>query len=91
MSTTHKTTLLSNESKATKESFLKTIYKTGWLQGIKDELKKVSWTSKDELKKSTKIVLASTFFVGLGIYCVDLTIRQCLEGFHVLARFIFGA
>lgn len=91
MSTVQKTTLLvDTETKKAKTS-LKTLLKAGWLQSVKDELKRVSWTSKEELQRSTKIVIGSTLFIGFAIYCVDLVIRHCIDGFHVLARLIFGA
>ena len=35
------------------------------------EMKKVVWTPKDELKKSSKIVLATVVAVGLAIAIVD--------------------
>jgi len=35
------------------------------------EMKKVVWTPKDELKKSTKLVLATVVAVGLAIAVVD--------------------
>ena len=35
------------------------------------EMKKVVWTPKDELKKSTKLVLAAVVAVGLSIAVVD--------------------
>ena len=35
------------------------------------EMKKVVWTPKDELKKSTKIVLATVIAIGLSIAVVD--------------------
>lgn len=88
MSVTQETTLFaankseSSEVKRNSESFL---------QGLKSELKKVSWTSKKELISSTKIVVGSTFFLGMGIYVADLLIRQCLLGIHTLARLVFGA
>ena len=91
MSTTHKTTLFVESQQEVKKFTLRSFMKAGWLQSVKDELKKVSWTSKDELKKSTKVVIGSTLFIGFGIYCVDLVIRHTLDGFHVLARLIFGA
>ena len=36
-----------------------------------NEMKKVVWTPKDELKKSTKLVLAAVVAVGLSIAVVD--------------------
>lgn len=38
---------------------------------IVGELKKVVWTPKDELKKSTKLVLVTVVAVGLTIAVVD--------------------
>ena len=38
---------------------------------VAGEMKKVVWTPKDELKKSTKIVLAAVVAVGLSIAVVD--------------------
>ncbi|NGX46432.1 MAG: Protein translocase subunit SecE [Chlamydiae bacterium] len=57
---------------------------------LKEELKKVSWTTKDELISSTKVVLLSIFLFGLGIYVVDLLVKGVLEGIKVSLRFIFG-
>jgi len=57
---------------------------------LKEELKKVSWTTKDELISSTKVVLLTIFLFGLGIYVVDLLVKGVLEGIKVSLRFIFG-
>lgn len=38
---------------------------------VAGEMKKVVWTPKDELKKSSKIVLATVVAVGLAIAVVD--------------------
>lgn len=50
-----------------------------WVGGLKEELKKVSWTTKADLIFCTKIVLWSTLLLGLGIYLVDLVIKGSLE------------
>lgn len=57
---------------------------------IKQELKKVEWTSKDELQAYTKIVLASTFLFGLAIYVIDLAIQGVLGGINLLLRALIG-
>ena len=41
------------------------------LKDVAGEMKKVVWTPKDELKKSTKLVLAAVVAVGLSIAVVD--------------------
>ena len=55
---------------------------------IKEEMKKVSWTSKDELKTCGKIVIGSIFVLGIGIYLVDLIIRFILDRIETLVCLI---
>ncbi|MCE5316490.1 MAG: preprotein translocase subunit SecE [Parachlamydia sp.] len=57
---------------------------------IKEELKKISWTSPEELKAYTQIVVGATFFCGMGIYLIDLLIQFCLNGLALIARLITG-
>lgn len=61
-----------------------------FVQDLKEELKKVTWTTQDELKFSTKMVVGTTFFLGLGIYFVDLVIKGCLDLVSLVVLFIFG-
>lgn len=63
---------------------------SGYVHELKEELKKVTWTSKDELVLFTKIVVGSTFALGLGIYGIDLVIKGVLNGFGALIHLIFG-
>lgn len=55
------------------------------IREYKEELQRVSWTSKEELKLFTKIVVGATFAFGLGIYLVDLTIKGVL---HLVGRLV---
>ena len=64
--------------------------KKNFFREVQNELKKVTWTSKEELKVCTKIVIGSTFVFGLGIYIVDLVIRGALSGISHLAMLITG-
>lgn len=61
-----------------------------WIRELKDELKKVSWASKAELVSGTKVVIGSMFFLGIGIYVVDLVIKGILELVKGSILFIFG-
>ena len=61
-----------------------------YINELKEELKKVTWTTKDELILFTKIVVGSTFALGIGIYGVDLLIKGVLNGFGALIHLIFG-
>lgn len=57
---------------------------------VKQELRKVDWTSKDELKSYTKIVLISTFFIGMIVYLIDLLIQGALGGINLIVKLITG-
>ena len=45
---------------------------------MKEEMKRVSWTSKEDLFSFGKIVIGAIFALGLGIYLVDLFIFRKL-------------
>ena len=62
--------------------------KGSFFQDIKEEMKKVSWTSKDELKICGKVVIGSIFVLGIAIYLVDLFIHLILDGIGNLVRLI---
>jgi preprotein translocase SecE subunit len=62
---------------------------TAWLQNLKDEVAKVSWTEKEELFWSTKLVVVAIFLLGFGIYLVDLFIKGSLEILKILFHLIF--
>ena len=72
----------------------RTFPKASFIHELKEELKKVTWTSKEELLLCTKVVVASTFLLGMGIYLVDLLIKGVLNGItglvHLLVHLIFG-
>ena len=61
-----------------------------FLRELQKELKKVSWTSKEDLKLFTKIVLLATLFFGFGIYLIDLILRSGLNVISFIFRIIFG-
>jgi len=61
-----------------------------FIQELKEELKKVSWTTKPELISATKVVIGATFCFGIGIYFSDFCIRGVLELVKKTALFIFG-
>lgn len=61
-----------------------------YIQEMKEELKKVSWTNKKDLKFSTKMVVLSTLFFGVGIYLVDFLIKGSLDLIRTIVHFIFG-
>jgi len=60
------------------------------IEEIKRELKSVTWTSKEELKVYTQIVVSATFIFGMGVYLVDLTIQSALNLMTWITRLIAG-
>lgn len=64
--------------------------KGSFLASLKEELKKVTWTEKKELQHATKVVLATTFFFGLGVYLMDLMIKGVLDSLSQIGKWIVG-
>lgn len=64
--------------------------KVSYFREVQNELKKVTWTSKEELIFCTKAVVIATFVCGLAIYAVDLGIRGVLDLAGNIVRMIFG-
>jgi preprotein translocase subunit SecE len=61
-----------------------------FVEELKAELKKVSWTPISELKVATKTVIISIFVFGFGIYLIDLVIKGALNTISMLFRWVFG-
>ena len=57
---------------------------------VKQEIGRISWTEPEELKAYTKIVVASVFLLGMGIYFVDVAIQYTLSGLSALVQMIAG-
>ncbi|WP_213318204.1 preprotein translocase subunit SecE [Chlamydiifrater volucris] len=55
-----------------------------------DEIRKIEWTSRKDLKRCLKIILASVFSCGLAIYLIDITIRKVLVAIGELVKVVFG-
>ncbi len=48
------------------------------------ELKKVSWPSKEEIRRYTIVVIASVIFIGGLVYVVDFVVSYAMSGLNVL-------
>ncbi len=53
---------------------------------VKAELKKVTWPSRNEVQSTTVVVILTTVFFGVYLYCMDLIFSWILN--HV--RGLFG-
>ncbi len=63
---------------------------TGFIRDLKDEVQKITWTTKPELVFCTKLVVGAVFAFGLGIYLIDLVVKGGLDTINSVIRFIFG-
>lgn len=61
-----------------------------WIEEVKHEVKVIHWTSKEELKVYTQIVVGATFMLGMGVYLVDLLIHGALNTLNFVIRAVFG-
>ncbi|KAF3362423.1 Protein translocase subunit SecE [Chlamydiales bacterium STE3] len=61
-----------------------------FIEEIKLELKNINWTSREELKTYTQIVVSATFVFGMGVYLVDLAIQATLNMLTWFTHLIFG-
>lgn len=61
-----------------------------WIEGIKQEIKTIHWTSPEELRTYTKVVVGATFFFGMGVYFVDLLIHGALNFLTWMSRLLVG-
>lgn len=61
-----------------------------YIEDIKLEFKGITWTSKEELRVYTKIVVGSTFVLGLSVYLVDLAIQMALNSLTWITRLTVG-
>ncbi|AAF39427.1 preprotein translocase subunit SecE [Chlamydia trachomatis] len=55
-----------------------------------EEIKKIEWVTKRDLKRYVKLVLMSIFGFGFSIYCVDLVLRKSLSLLGKVTSFFFG-
>lgn len=71
-----------------KEESTQRVHFQDFLKDVKSEFTKITWTSPEELKAYTKIVVMATLFLGVGIYLMDLAIHFTLNILGFLVRLI---
>jgi preprotein translocase subunit SecE len=82
--------LAADAAKETRDSSVTGTKTRDFLADIKSELSKISWTTPEELRTYTKIVIAATFLFGMGVYFVDLIIQIVLSALESIIRLIGG-
>lgn len=58
--------------------------KERFFYSVKKEMLKVVWPPKDKLFLCTKIVLSSVIFFGVGVYLVDICMKNALDLFSLI-------
>jgi len=61
-----------------------------FIDALKGEIERITWTNRDELIVYTKIVVGATFVFGMSIYVLDLLIQGVLAGLNFVLGFISG-
>jgi len=62
----------------------------GFIGDVRQEIGRISWTGKEELKVYTKIIVIATFSLGIGIFLVDQFIIRALAGLSNIVHWIAG-
>ena len=70
------------------QGFLKNAFT--FLGDVKQEIQRITWTGKEELRVYTKIVVGTTFVLGLGIYAIDLLVRSTFDALSIIIHWIAG-
>ena len=52
---------------------------TSFIREVKEELKKVAWSSRQELLASTVVVITVTFIMALFIGIIDIALSKILS------------
>lgn len=78
------------QQKAAAESAVSKVRVRDFVEEVKAEVHRITWTSREELQVYTKIVVATTLVFGLGIYCVDLIIQGTLSGLGFFVHLLGG-
>ena len=53
--------------------------KTSFFRGVKQEWKKITWPSKNDVVKQTAVVLVAIVLVGALIFGVDVLVKNGME------------
>lgn len=73
-----------------KDTSAKSVKLRDYFGDIKAEFAKISWTSPEELRAYTKIVVLTTILFGMGIYFMDLIIQLALNTLEFIMRLVGG-
>jgi preprotein translocase subunit SecE len=59
----------------------------GFLTAVREELRKVTWPTRDELVKATRMIVILSLILGVTIGLLDVVLQKLLvDGVAILAR-----
>ena len=61
-----------------------------WVDEVKEEWRKITWTSRDDLIFYVKLVVSTMVVSGLVVYLMDLTVHSILDGILNILQWIGG-
>lgn len=79
-----------NDKKNAKATTLKKFKFREWIEDMKHEIKTINWTTPEELRVYTQIVVGAVFFFGMGVYLVDLVLHGTLNLLTVISQWLVG-
>lgn len=50
-----------------------------YLHGVRVEMKRVTWPSRDDVKSTTGVVIGTVFFFGVFLWLVDMGVQRAVE------------
>jgi len=63
---------------------------SSYFREVQKEIGKITWVTKKELLKLTKVVLTATVLFGFGIYFMDVILQNSLQMIFKVARLVIG-
>jgi preprotein translocase SecE subunit len=66
------------------------MHRTKMIADLKTEFKKISWLSKPEIIRQSRIVLLSIISVGFLVYAADVLLQMLLFVISWLLKFLIG-
>ena len=56
-----------------------TVAKKSWIEGLKEEFRKIIWPDKEEITKQTVAVIATSVVVGILIAVIDTILKYGID------------
>lgn len=61
-----------------------------YIDDIKTEFYKITWTTREELIVYTQIVVVATFLMGIAVFFVDVLLQSAMALLRMIVQALFG-